>query len=227
MMSKNVMLALALGAAFLGPFAARADAACLPQGPVEAAAPTQESTEPAPAAPPALSELIAVVDVERVLQGYPKARELRQAQELREEEVNAELSQGRDELQKLKLEADGWDPGTPEWMAAQIKLAAKETELLKKKEFEERAFLIESYKNRDLLYRDIDRAIQELADKRGLLLVVQKIAPREDDMLDARVAKLAQRPVLYYRTSLDLTEDVINFLKSEEFVGNSASRAPK
>lgn len=214
----NAPLSLAL---LLGAFAAS-----LP-GQNPAPATEAKPQEAAPVADAGLVAQVGVVDVDKVLDGYPKAREMKQRLAGMESEMNATLQQYKDELTQLKLEVDGWDQFTTQWADAQAKFEGKKAEAQSRRELLDRTLLFETYKVRDSLYRDIDRAVQELARKRKLLLVLPVFTVRDDEPLETRVPKMASRSVLYHESTLDLTEDVINLLMSPEFVGNGASRPGK
>ena len=135
------------------------------------------------------------------------------------------LKRGSQELEKLKLELSGWDPFTREWVDARQRVSATEAGLKALRDTEEQRLVIERYRNHEDVYNDIHLAISKLAKKRNLQLVL-RVNPAVPDTapLDARVEMWRSKSAFYHHDKLDLTEDVIKFLKSPEFAGGDAAQ---
>lgn len=172
-----------------------------------------------------LSAVLGVVDIERVLLDYPRAHELREQWRKEASDVNASLAQGKEKLDKLNLEANGWDAYTPEWISAQSRLSSEEAALTRRRELEQRRVFLKKLEAQEILYKDIDRAVAELGKKRNLRIVLRSM--REvpaSEPIDSRVGLWQSRGVLFHDDALDLTDDVINLLKSPNF---QAAELPK
>jgi Skp family chaperone for outer membrane proteins len=170
-----------------------------------------------------LSPVVAVVDVRRVSKAYPRARKLNEAAKAEEDQVQLALRKAQEEIDKLALELRGWEPFTPQWIAAREKAASAKAALESRGEMEQRRLLLERFRNRELIYADIDRAVQELAKKQKLQLVLKMLPESNDDPLDQRVGTWPARAIFYYDEKLDLTEDVIKSLQSPAFAGGGAA----
>ena len=174
-----------------------------------------------------ISPVLAVVDVGRVRKGYPRARKLEEILMAERDQIELALRKRKEEVDKMGLELQGWKPFTPEWIDARGKVEAAAAELKSRQEMEKRRWLINRLENRQLVYDDIDRAVQELAKKRKLQLVLKMLPDVPDtEPLDQRVAMWATKIVFYYDDKLDLTEDVIKSLKSPAFAGGVPVNAP-
>lgn len=171
-----------------------------------------------------VSRVVAVVDVSKVRQGYPRAKAFDEAWKAEQAGVDRILQQGAQELEKLKLELNGWDPFTKEWIVARQRLSGTEAGLKVLRDTEEQRLVIDRFKNHEEIYHDIDRAITKLAEKRNLQLVMRVTSKIPDTApLDSRVDMWRAKTVFYHHDRLDLTEDVIKYLKSPEFTGNDTA----
>lgn len=159
---------------------------------------------------------IAVVDIERARAGHPLYQiKSRQLVEWR----RAELA----ELQKLEKDIEARQtqlkntvqPGTEaaENLAGEIqdlgfRHQRKKKWLLENSVHKRNEMLLE-------LHKQVLDAILELAPKRGIDLVLRRREPPAKAPLSAQMEHAMSSDVLYASAALDITEDVIDFLKTK------------
>lgn len=172
-----------------------------------------------------ISPVVAVVDIGRVLKGYPRVRELDEAWKAEADQLELGLRKMKEDLDKLKLEMNGWDTLSPQWIEAGEKVEAVRAAAESRSEMQKRRLMFERLKNRELIYDDIDRAVEELAKKLKLQLVLKMLPDMDGETVDNRVQMWAAKSVFYYDAKLDLTESVIKSLKSPAFAGGAPASA--
>jgi Skp family chaperone for outer membrane proteins len=183
------------------------------------AADAPSSAAPSPAAGASVTAAIGVVDVPRALEAFPRMRQMIDELKGATAEVKAELDKLEQERQTLKITRDGFDFLTPEWIRANASLEASGAALEARRVAETKR--VESERERIVVECEqiLNRAVAELANKRGLLLVLRALRPPADDASDHPGRS---SDVLHYAPALDLTDDVIKLLKSPAYSGSSS-----
>ncbi len=181
----------------------------------------------APGTPPAEQALpdgaeqmrrwVAVVDVERSLQASPKARQQMDALRAAKDDTEAALQAEKERVDGLAFERDSRDFLSPEWIGANAAWEAARSALEARHKFELERFKIERDRLEAQFHKDLDRAIAELAQKTGVLLVLRSFPLAQDASVTRTLARSSYGDVLYHHQALDLTDDVIKLLKSPAY----------
>lgn len=189
---RKLPLALGLPAAFL---------AGLTADPV--LAPTQD---PAPKT--------AVVDIDRVLKAYPGAEARQEEWKTMEAGFQRQMDGLKAEAQEAGAQRDGFDEGTKERATADLQYQ------LKRLQYDEtlKIFSAQADEFRAKialdLYGEIRRGIAEFAKEKGIAAVLRARADNTAMPVSTRLDANQQRDLLFHDASIDVTEDVIRFMKT-------------
>lgn len=189
---RKLPLALALPAAFL---------AGLTADPV--LAPTQD---PAPKT--------VVVDIDRVLKAYPGAEARQEEWKVMEGGFQKQMDALKAEAQEAGALRDGFDEGTKERATADLQYQ------LKRLQYDETLKIFSAQADEFRanialdLYGEIRRGIAEFAKEKGISAVLRVRADNAAMPVSSRLDANQQRDVLFHDASIDVTEDVIRFMKT-------------
>lgn len=194
---RKLPLAVSLPAALLlGATAAVARPA--PQDPVAAAA----------------APTIAMVDIDRVLKAYPGAEAQQAAWKVMEADFKSKMEALEAEVRQAMGEREAFTQGTPERLRANLGYELKRLEY---EEFHKILAAQAEQRKADValeLYGEIRRGIAAFAKAKGVQLVLRLRADDPNLPKSMRLENNQQREVLYHDPALELTEDVIKFLKT-------------
>jgi Skp family chaperone for outer membrane proteins len=164
-----------------------------------------------PAPPPATA--VGFVDVDEVMKGYTKTKDLqskirgdRDAELKALEEKSQKLSAQKDELELLTR-------GTPAWQKKDMEIrkeafAIKLEEERINKDADEKVW--RAYRD---IYHDINAGIAEIADKKGLAAVFMRSSSEIEGKSEPEIIqKILLRQVLWNHDSLDVTKELIEAL---------------
>jgi Skp family chaperone for outer membrane proteins len=171
-------------------------------------------------APPVnLKAVIGVVDFDRLHQNFPeinkKFEDLRQERKKLEAEDKAKAA----ELQKLDEQRKALEPGTPDRFRADVgfRAALEAAQAFQQQGQEYLQLRLNTL--RDHAFVELNKAVTDLAKKRGLQIVLRfralpDAAQIEYKKVEARLQEHELRTVLYHAEELDLTEELIRIVKA-------------
>jgi Skp family chaperone for outer membrane proteins len=157
--------------------------------------------------------VVGCVDVERCISEYKKAKEQRATLKTEIEEKLRGLQEEKRKIEALKEQVDLFVPGSSEWLEFQkkIRLGAATIELEGQAfEFQYERKLAEMITK---LYEDVRREIKNVAEAKGLKLVLMYVntmpkGRNENDVTN----NIMVRPVLYFDPGTDITAEVVSRL---------------
>jgi Skp family chaperone for outer membrane proteins len=156
---------------------------------------------------------IGFVDVERCISEYGKAKEQRAALKTEIEEKLRGLQDEKRKIDALKENVDLYTPGSKEWLDLQkkIRLGAATIELESQAfEFQYATKLAEIITK---LYEDVRREIKNVAEAKGLKLVLMYVNTMPKGRNETDVTNnIMVRPVLYFDPGSDITAEVVSRL---------------
>ncbi|MEM7205655.1 MAG: OmpH family outer membrane protein [Planctomycetota bacterium] len=170
-----------------------------------------------------LGAKVGVVDLDQAFKAYPRARHRMEAWNNAKADTNTALEEEFRRVEKLRIERDGYDPLTKEWIGANSNWQAALAALESRKKYEEERFLRDKEQIQAECLKDISQAIRQLAQRRGLVLVLRAWPLGDDASVGATLSRQTVTDVLFFDGRLDLTEDLIKFLTSSTPPGESAS----
>lgn len=161
-----------------------------------------------------LSKAVAVVDLQRVLESYPNAGAELEALREQATRVQARLQSMEERNKQLQMEVEGYERGSKEWTeAVSVFEGAKATfETLAKREQQRLDY--EKARIEEQAIRAVRAAVSELATKKGLQLVLRLSVVPDEAPLAERLTRHELVTVLHHDRALDMTDDVIEFLKA-------------
>lgn len=178
-----------------------------PKNPVPAPATT-------PAAAAAVPTTVAVIDFAKVIEAYPKAaQEKKRLDEMRAALV-AGLKVEEDKLKDLRLERDGFNPGTRERALKELEMDVALRRINGLRQVYEADLNEQFDKFLAQTYDEIEVAIAQCAKARGVQLVLRTHRDTtEDDSLSIKSRLQDRRIVWYAANEIDLTPHVIKLLQ--------------
>lgn len=161
---------------------------------------------------------VAVVDIPAVSEAYLRTGDLENMFEQRRKALSAELGAMREKVDRtMRSLREEFKPGTKEYRERRKQLAMLEAELQWLVEAQGRDVERELAKSLRAIFDDIRNAVGEVADEKGVDVVLAADRLPEDappTTTQARQQIILQK-VLYWRPSVDLTDDVIVRLNAE------------
>lgn len=162
------------------------------------------------------SSKIGIVSILKVFRDCKKSTAQR-------DEIIAEQNRIRAELQNLSKEIEAQEaglkalkPDSSDYLAQRKELIDKQVRLEAQQEFNKEQVILKQYKWSKELYQDILRITSELAEQKGLDLVLKK---DEIDLLALSVNEFSQtirtHKVLYSGGCVDISDEVVALLDKE------------
>lgn len=156
----------------------------------------------------------AVVDIDRVLKSYPGAEAKQNEWKVMEAGFQRQMDDLKAQVEEAMGRRQAFDEGTEERWRANLAYD------LKRVEYEEMAKIFDARANQrrlDIsleLYEEIRRGIAAFAKEKGLQTVLRLRTDNPALPKAARAEANQQREILYHDPSLEVTDDVIRFLKT-------------
>ena len=160
---------------------------------------------------------IGVVSVERVLRDCKATAQYREQITAENARIAAEEDKLSKEIQALRagLQIGTLKVGSSDYLAQYWELAQKEAEIEARKEFYPQQQALKQQIWTQELYQKVLLAIKELAEEKGLLLVLEKSEPEFPIQRDLGMI-IGTHKVLYSGGCLNITNDVIARLDAQE-----------
>lgn len=159
-----------------------------------------------------LKDVVAIVDIEAVHNGFPLAAQREQDFKALVEKFQAELKAIEDEIAAKQLEISNFVEGSDERAAAVIAVELAKARRELHGQFAEQS----SNRTREEFFQEVSlelrQGIADYARDKGLTLVLRKRSPKPKarNQVDSDFAQ----DVIYATSELDITEQVIQFLQA-------------
>ncbi|QDV22383.1 OmpH family outer membrane protein [Aureliella helgolandensis] len=157
--------------------------------------------------------IVAVVDIGHILKNHPTMKGQMEAIQASMTAADEEMGQRRDAiLKEMNQLREQYTEGSPEYEAAEKKIAEKDTEfrlslIKKKKEFDEaQAQVIYN------VYTQINGLLKMASDHYGTQLVIRVSREKMDPKKPETIQMVMGQDVLYYSPNVDWTEWVLGQL---------------
>ncbi len=161
---------------------------------------------------------VAVVDIPAVSEGYRRTSDLENKFEQRRKALNAERGALREKVDRTTRSLrEEFKPGTKEYQERRKQLAMLEAEFQWLVEAQGREIERQLAKSLRAIFDDIRNAIGEVAEEKGMDVVLAADQLPEDAPATTTQARqqIILQKVLYWRPSVDLTDDVIVRLNAD------------
>lgn len=178
---------------------------------------------------------VAVVDIAAVINEYPRWIELRRELVKQHDEINERDRQVSEKLKGMRAQALGYDEGSEEHKAVTLQVNL-EAQMAQFRSERDRARLsAQDFRNTLEVYEDVDYAIDRVAKKKGIDVVLarqvipidpQPLAEQSDEQVQRQVRMYDSRQVLWASQRLDITSEVIIYIRSGA-VPARAERVPQ
>ena len=157
---------------------------------------------------------IAVVSIQKIFQQCQTNAKYRQQATLEQEQAVAELDQLTKEVEAQKAGLNTLKPGSTDYLQAMQNILTKQGQLEAKRQFTQQSFALKDQQWTTKIYKDVLRIVNELAQQKGLELVLEKNEPELLDSTPANELMLTIRThkVLYSGGCVDITDEVIAHL---------------
>ena len=157
---------------------------------------------------------IAVVSIQKIFQQCQTNAKYRQQATLEQEQAVAELDQLTKEVEAQKAGLNTLKPGSTDYLQAMQDILTKQGQLEAKRQFTQQSFALKDQQWTAKIYKDVLRIVNEVAQQKGLELVLEKNEPELLDSAPANELMLTIRThkVLYSGGCVDITDEVIAHL---------------
>ena len=170
---------------------------------------------------------VGICDPHAAFQQYEKTKELGAALQTKSQQLQEQLKAKEDKLKRKaeELATSGFAPGSQEFEKMQEALLKLSVENKNFADFSKAQLQREDLRITGIGYEDVYAAVQEVAKKKQLTLVLsQEQFPLASRSLDELRGKLYyRRPVLYADKALNITSEVVELLNTRYKLGQSGS----
>ncbi len=162
---------------------------------------------PAPAAPPAAGA-VALVDVNHIFKNHQRFN--LQMEEMRTDVERAEASvqQERQAIQQLAEQLEQYK-GTRDYRAMEQDIADRQAKLAVRVRMQQREFLEREARIYHNAYKEIWSAVDYLCRSQNIAMVLRFNGDVADTTKPEEVLRDIQKPVVWYRSGLDITDRVL------------------
>ncbi|MFA5423810.1 MAG: OmpH family outer membrane protein [Phycisphaerae bacterium] len=158
---------------------------------------------------------IGVVSVKRIFDESKKYSRFRDDMTAEQERVLAELEKARADIEAERAGLKTLKQGTTEYMGRVKVMMEKQAKLTAEQEFQKQQLALKERQLIEQMHTDIVRITGEVAQKRGLDLVLEnseiELAEVSDDML---VMSMLMRTVMYSSGCVNITDEVMKEIDS-------------
>jgi Skp family chaperone for outer membrane proteins len=159
---------------------------------------------------------IAVVDMDQAIRAHPlfETRSKELAEWLRAQ--SAKLNELKKTMQSKQTQLNNTvQPGSEAAEELELELRKLDVELKYRRQLINQTGMARDAKLRLGLQDQVNEAIAEFAPKRGILLVLRRRVPVPKAGLQRQYSRSELTDVLYAADTLDITQDIIDFLKTK------------
>ena len=189
----------------------------------------QNAAPPAAASKDTTPHRIGLIDMAEVFQGYKKFEELRQGLQAEIEESDAQAKGMIEKLQKLQAEVaeKKFAPGSAQFEVAEKQLLQGKSDFEAFRAATQRKLARRESEMFKVIYADTTTAVGKYADYAKYTIVMR--FDRKDIDENTAPQEAVQRmnkQIVYYRSTEDITDVVLNFL-NKEYAKNSPAEGEK
>jgi Skp family chaperone for outer membrane proteins len=157
-----------------------------------------------------VSTKIGLVSVKRVFDQSKKNAKFEEQLSAEQEKVLADLEKARADIEAERAGLKTLKPGSPEHMGQVKVLMEKQAQLSAQQEFQKQNLAMKQRQWTEQMYGDIVRITGEIAQKRGLGVVLENSTiDLEDVPNDMLNLVILMRSVMYSAGCVDITDDVV------------------
>ena len=156
---------------------------------------------------------IGVLKIRKIFEECKKNEQYKELMTIEQEKAIAELEKLRAELDAEKAGLRTVKVGSSEHMALMKQLLTKQANFKAQQEFHQQQMAIKEQQWIELLYRDVVRITSEVAEERGLELVLEGSEPElSDTTAESLVMSIRTHKLLYSGGCEDITDEVMSRL---------------
>lgn len=153
---------------------------------------------------------IAVVSVDRILENSKKHLAWQQKMTGEQDEMRGELQKMQKEIEAVQADLNTRKAGTSDYLRLMQDYMEKQAELEAREKFYEQQMTMKIQQWTEQLYQDIRSVTSDVANRKGLDLVVARDEMRfPSPSLRDLMLTIKTSTVLYSRQEMDITDDVL------------------
>lgn len=183
-----------------------------PAGPPNAAAYNNQRTA-IPTGP--VSSPVAVVDLLHIFEQHPNFQQEKMQMDRLKENTEQQLIQQRDALKQMVARLKEFKPGTPDYSNTESEIAQKEAALQVAVRKANQDFIIQEGKMYYKTYKEVLDEVKWYCSQRNILIVLRYTGKQVNPDSPEEIMKEMNEQVVYYHGGIDITNDVLNQIKSK------------
>ena len=162
---------------------------------------------------------IAVCSIHKAYQAYRKIGDLRTKLAAERDRIQADVNEANRQVKNMQdeLAASGFLPGSPEFEQKRREILTKSIEVKNSAELSQSELRRQDMRIIDTCYQDIYKAVEKVAAKKGILLVLvrEDLSQPSRNFEDLIPKVYYRRHVLFADASIDVTGEVIDQLNAD------------
>jgi Skp family chaperone for outer membrane proteins len=167
---------------------------------------------PPPTARPTAGPTVALIDIGYIFNNYTRFKSSMAEVKTDIERLKADAQTQKDELNRLGQRLQQYRSGTPEYEAIDAEIAKRQAELTAKFQLRNRDIARRQAKILLDVYKEITEATNDYMQRHNIDIVLRFNGdPVEPEQPDS-VREFITRPVVSYRTDLDITPAILQYL---------------
>ncbi len=178
---------------------------------------------PAPAMGPMQHSVVAVIDLNHVMNNYVNAK--KQVEGLQKDGMAADTNLRKDnaQIEALKEKLKDFKPGSPDYKRMEEEITQRISDLKVRASIEQRDFQERQMKAMYKIYGEISEEVKRYAQANGVLLVMDYSSDPVDPNVPATIQRAVSRPFVY-QGGPDITDAVLNALNQRKRPRQPAGR---
>jgi len=161
---------------------------------------------------------VAVVDLVRIFNECEQIQHLNEMIRQKQQEIAAEAKQRRERIENLRIMLSAFQPGSKDYETRRKELMQLNIEANVWLQTREQEIEDDKFNWTRVIYEKSLDVVDKIAQERGLDFVAQRVEWKPDEIVDQNVTSLRrvikERTLVYYRPSLDITDEVIQRLNA-------------
>lgn len=174
-----------------------------------------------------ISTPVAVVDLLHIFENHPGFQQEKANMDRRKEMTEKDLIQKRDELKAKVARLKEFKPGTPEFSNLESQAAQEEAALQVAVRKANQEFIVLEGKMYYKTYKEVLDEVKWYCSQRNILLVLRYTGKEVQAENPEEIMKEMNEQVVYYHGGIDITNDVLNQIKSKSFAPRVGAQPPQ